>query len=71
MSVGDGEHYVIMGRPESGYSMKVRSAMRYKGVAHEWMDRCLRNEKLYQAHAKVQLIPLTMSSRLSQTRLSS
>jgi glutathione S-transferase len=58
MSVGDGENYVIMGRPESGYSMKVRSAMRYKGVAHEWLDRCLRNEKLYQAHAKVQLIPL-------------
>lgn len=58
MSVGDGEHYVIMGRPESGYSMKVRSAMRYKGVAHEWMDRCLRNDKLFQAHAEVQLIPL-------------
>lgn len=58
MSVGDGEHYVILGRPESGYSMKVRAAMRYKGVPHEWMDRCLRNEKLYQAHAKVQLIPL-------------
>lgn len=58
MSIGDGEHYVIMGRPESGYSMKVRSAMRYKGVPHEWMDRCLKNNKLYQAHAKVQLIPL-------------
>jgi len=58
MSVGDGEHYVIIGRPESGYSMKVRSAMRYKGLSHEWMDRCLRNEKLYQAHAQVQLIPL-------------
>jgi glutathione S-transferase len=58
MSVGDGEHYVIIGRPESGYSMKVRAAMHYKGVPHEWMDRCLRNEKLYQAHAKVQLIPL-------------
>lgn len=55
---GDGEHYVIMGRPESGYSMKVRSAMRYKGVPYEWIDRCLRNEKLFQAHAKVQLIPL-------------
>lgn len=58
MSVGDGENYVVLGRPESGYSMKVRAAMRYKGVAHEWLDRCLRNEKLYQAHAKVQLIPL-------------
>lgn len=32
--------------------------MRYKGVPHAWIDRCLRNEKLYQAHAKVQLIPL-------------
>ena len=34
--IGDGKHYVIMGRPESGYSMKVRSAMRFKGIAHEW-----------------------------------
>jgi glutathione S-transferase len=58
VSIGDGQHYVILGRPESGYSMKVRVAMRYKGVAHEWIDRCLRNEKLFQAHAKVQLIPL-------------
>lgn len=58
MSIGDGENYVILGRPESGYSMKVRVAMRYKGIPHEWMDRCLRTEKLYQAHAKVQLIPL-------------
>ncbi len=58
MSIGDGTHYVVMGRPESGYSLKVRSAMRYKGVAHEWVDRCLRNSKLFQAHAQVQLIPL-------------
>ena len=50
--------YVIMGRPESGYSMKVRAAMLYKGIAHDWTDRCLRNDKLFQAHAKVQLIPL-------------
>jgi len=58
MGIGDGKTYVIIGRPESGYSMKVRSAMRYKGVAHEWMDRSLRTNELYQAHAKVQLIPL-------------
>lgn len=58
MSVGDGEHYVIIGRPESGYSMKVLSAMRYKAAPHEWLDRCRRNEKLFQAHAQVQLIPL-------------
>ena len=58
MSIGDGEHYVILGRPESGYSMKVRSAMRYKGVPHEWLDRGHRTNKLFQAHASVQLIPL-------------
>ncbi len=58
MAVGDGTHYVILGRTESGYSMKVRAAMRYKQVAHEWMDRSFRNQKLFQAHAKVQLIPL-------------
>lgn len=56
--IGDGEHYVIMGRPESGYSVKVRSAMRFKGVSHAWIDRCMRNEKLFQANAEVQLIPL-------------
>lgn len=47
-----------MGRPESGYSMKVRSAMRLKSVPHEWVDRRLGNAKLFQEHAKVQLIPL-------------
>ena len=56
--IGDGQHYVIMGRPESGYSMKVRSAMRFKGMPHEWTARCLRNEKLFQANAQVQLIPI-------------
>jgi len=49
--------YSIIGRPESGYSMKVLSALRYKGVAHQWMDR-FRNHKLYREHAQVQLIPL-------------
>ena len=58
MSIGDGEHYVILGRPESGYSMKVRSAMRLKGVGYEWIDRSYKHEKLFQAHATVQLIPL-------------
>ncbi len=58
MSVGDGSQYVIIGRPESGYSMKVRSAMRFKDVPHEWMDRSHRTNKLFQAHATVALIPL-------------
>ena len=56
--MGDGQHYVILGRPESGYSLKVRSAMRYKELPYEWMDRSYRTGKLFQAHARVQLIPL-------------
>ncbi len=42
MGIGDGEHYVILGRPESGYSMKTRVAMRYKGVAHVQIDNTTR-----------------------------
>jgi hypothetical protein len=36
--------------------MKTRMVVRYKGIAHEWMDRGLEQEKLFQAHAQVQLI---------------
>jgi hypothetical protein len=60
LSLGDGEGDVILGRPESGYSMKVRSAMRSKGVSQEWMDRCLHTEKLFQSHATVQRISLVL-----------
>ena len=42
--------YGLMGRPESGYSMKVLAAMRYKGVPHQWMDRFSHN-KLFKQHA--------------------
>ncbi|MEM9174766.1 MAG: glutathione S-transferase family protein [Myxococcota bacterium] len=68
MPIGDGEHWVIMGRPESGYSLKVRSALRWKGVPHEWIDRSMRNEKLFQAHARVQLIPLVFRPDGSATQ---
>ncbi len=47
----------LVGRPESGYSMKVRSALRFKGIDYQWLDR-FQNNKLYQQHAQVQLIPL-------------
>ena len=57
-AAGDEKHFVILGRPESGYSLKVRSAMHYKGVPYRWLDRSLATEKLFQAHAAVQLIPL-------------
>lgn len=49
--------YGLVGRPESGYTMKVCSALRYKNSPYQWMDRFSHNQ-LYKAHAKVQLIPL-------------
>jgi len=49
--------YRLIGRPESPYSVKVRSALRYKNVAFEWLDR-FRESALYHKHAKVPLIPL-------------
>lgn len=49
--------YTLVGRPESGYTIKMLSALRFKGVPHQWMDR-FENDKLYSAHAKVPLLPL-------------
>ena len=44
----------------SPYSVKLRSYLRYKGISFEWITRGPRTEKLYQRHAKVQLIPLVI-----------
>jgi glutathione S-transferase len=52
-------NYCLLGRPESGYSLKVKSAMRFKQIRFEWMDR-FKHEALYQQNAKVQLIPLRL-----------
>lgn len=56
--IGDGTHYVVIGRPESGYSQKVRAAMILKGVPHAWIDRNLKSRAVFEAHARVRLIPL-------------
>ncbi len=47
-----------MGLEPSPYTMKVESFMKFKGISYEWVSRNLKNEKLFQQHAKVQLIPL-------------
>lgn len=52
-------NYRLIGRPESGYSMKVRSALKYKDINFEWLDR-FRESRLYHKHAKIQLIPLLL-----------
>jgi len=48
----------LMGLAPSPYTMKVDAYFRFKGLDFEWVSRSLKNEKLFQAHAKVQLIPL-------------
>ena len=48
----------LMGLEPSPYTMKVQSFMKFKGIQYEWVSRSLKNEKLFQEHAKVQLIPL-------------
>ncbi len=48
----------LMGLELSPYTMKVQSFLRFKGIPYEWVSRNRLAEKEFQAHAKVQLIPL-------------
>jgi glutathione S-transferase len=48
----------LMGLEPSPYTMKVQSFLRFKGIPFEYVSRNLKAEKEFQAHAKVQLIPL-------------
>lgn len=50
--------YRLMGLEASPYTMKVAVFFTFKNVAYDWIDRSLKNEKLFQKHASVQLIPL-------------
>ncbi|MBW2242867.1 MAG: glutathione S-transferase N-terminal domain-containing protein, partial [Deltaproteobacteria bacterium] len=50
----------VIGLLMSPYSLKVRAYLRYKAIPFVWIDRNRRNEKLFQRHARVQLIPLVL-----------
>jgi len=55
------EHSVgfrLLGLEPSPYTMKVQSFLRFKSIPYQWVSRNLKAEREYQAHAKVQLIPL-------------
>ena len=47
-----------MGLDPSPYTVKVASYFTFKGIDFQWLSRTRKREKLFQAHAKVQLIPL-------------
>ena len=52
------EGFRLMGLPLSPYTKKVQSYFDFKGIGYEWIQRSMKNEPLFQQHAKVQLIPL-------------
>jgi len=51
----------VYGMELSPYSVKVRSAFRYKGVPHEWIVRSAARMAEFQKLAKLPLIPLIVS----------
>jgi glutathione S-transferase len=48
----------LMGLEPSPYTMKVDAFLKFKSIPYVWVSRNLKAEKEFQAHAKVQLIPL-------------
>jgi len=54
-------HYRIFGAEMSPYSVKVRSYFRYKAIPHEWVVRSSRTEAEFQAHAKIQIVPMVIT----------
>ncbi len=54
--------YRLFGAETSPYSLKVRAALRYKGVAHEWIARSAANEAEFRALATVATVPLLVAS---------
>jgi glutathione S-transferase len=51
----------LFGSELSPYSVKVRSYLRYKGIAHEWIPRSAANQAEFQRYAKLPLIPLVVT----------
>ncbi len=58
----DQTEFRLVGLEPSPYTMKVDAFLRFKSIPYTWVSRNLKAEKEYQAHAKVQLIPLLFFS---------
>ena len=53
--------YRLFGADTSPYSLKVRAALRYKGVAFDWVARSAANEAEFRELAKTPTVPLLVS----------
>ncbi|HTR84887.1 MAG TPA: glutathione S-transferase family protein [Reyranella sp.] len=51
----------LFGSELSPYSVKVRSYLRYKGIAHEWLPRSPANQAEFQKYAKLPLVPMVVT----------
>lgn len=52
--------FQLIGLRQSPYTLKVQSFFEFKGIPYKWVTRSLKNEPLFQKHAKVQLIPVVL-----------
>ncbi len=57
----DAPTHRLFGSELSPYSVKVRSYLRFKGIAHEWLPRGPATAAEFQKHAKLPLIPLLVT----------
>jgi glutathione S-transferase len=53
--------YRLFGAETSPYSLKVRSALRYKGLAFDWVSRSASNEAEFRKSAASPTVPLLLS----------
>lgn len=53
--------YRLFGAETSPYSLKVRSALRYKGLAFDWVSRSVSNEAEFRKSAATPTVPLLLS----------
>lgn len=58
--MAENAHYQLIGAEESPYSVKVRAALRYKSLPHQWLTR-MQAAELFQKHARLPLIPLLIT----------
>ena len=53
--------YQLFGAETSPYSLKVRAALRYKGIAFDWVARSVETEAAFRAIATVPTVPLLVA----------
>ena len=53
--------YQIFGSEMSPYSVKVRSYVRYKAIAHSWIPRSAANDEAYRQYARIPIVPTVVT----------